>query len=110
MLLSTISIPLKLGNLFEKSAITSSLSLGVISGFAIGLEFLGGELEAKPGPVLMLFKCIGFGGALGRAPPVFDTVAGSGMGMEFDWSGGWEARVLLNVMDGSGCIGGAVRG
>ena len=55
----------------------------------------------------MLFRCIGLGGALGLAPPVLDTVAGMGRGMEFDEEG-WEARGLLKAM--SFCIGGAVRG
>jgi len=59
----------------------------------------------------MLFRCMGFGGAFGLAPPVFETVAGMGRGsgMEFDCDGGgWEERGLLKVM--SFCVGGAVRG
>lgn len=90
ILLSTISIPLKLGNRLLKSAMTSSLSLDVISGLATSFSLFGGEPEAGPGPVLMLFKCIGFGGAFGLALPVLEAVAGSGIGrgIEFDDEGG----------------------
>ena len=39
------------------------------------------------GPVLMLLRCIGFGGALGLGPPVLETVAGEDIG---GWARGFE--------------------
>ena len=40
-------------------------------------EGLGGEFC---GPVWMLLRCVGFGGALGRGPPVLEIVAGAVIG------------------------------
>lgn len=55
----------------------------------------------------MLFRCIGFGGAFGRAPPVLETVAGMGRGIVVG-CGCCEERGLANEM--SFCIGGAILG
>ena len=71
-------------------------------------------MEWELGPVLMLFRCMGFGGALGRAPPpVFEAVEGRGVGSGREWElvddGGREERGLVKVRE-SLESGGAVRG
>ena len=77
--LSTISMPERLGNRLLKSAIMSGLAW--ISRVGNDDDF-GGDIcvPSDRGPVLMLLRCMGFGGALGRGPPVLETVAGEDIG------------------------------